>query len=134
MVQNTPQGEPAGSVVVTSIAAPNAILRALAEGCAEAGYAFYVVGDVPSPPDFAIEHCRFVPLAEQESSEWKLARLLPRRHYTRKNLGYLMAAASGSPVIIETDDDNMPRPAFWRPRRRQKTARVVENQDRKSGV
>lgn len=128
MANQSPRGGLAGAVVVTSIAAPNAVLRALAQGCAEAGYDFYVIGDAPSPPDFRIDHCRFVPLTEQEESEWKLARLLPERHYTRKNLGYLMAMAAASPVMIETDDDNMPKPAFWRQRRREARARVVDRQ------
>ncbi|MBE0660693.1 MAG: DUF288 domain-containing protein [Bryobacteraceae bacterium] len=128
MANQAPRVGLAGAVVVTSIAEPNAALRALAQGCAEAGYGFYVIGDVPSPPDFRIDHCRFVPLAEQEQSGWKLAELLPKRHYARKNLGYLIAMAAASPVIVETDDDNLPKPAFWRQRRREARARVVESQ------
>ena len=126
MAEHVAQGGPAGALVVTSIAAPNAVLRALAQGCAAAGYDFYVIGDAPSPSGFRIDHCRFVPLAEQKQSGWKLARLLPERHYARKNLGYLMAMAAASPVIVETDDDNLPKPAFWRRRRREARARVVE--------
>jgi hypothetical protein len=53
------------SVVVTSIAAPNRILRALAEGCREQGQRFYVIGDVPSPPNFSLPGCDFFSLERQ---------------------------------------------------------------------
>ena len=39
--------------------------------------------------------------------------MCPTRHYTRKNLGYLVAAEQGALNIIETDDDNLPFDSFW---------------------
>ncbi len=36
--------------------------------------------------------------------------LLPLRHYSRKNLGYLLAIQTRPGLILETDDDNMPLP------------------------
>src|SRR5581483_9790984 len=45
----------------------------------------------------------------------KLASLLPTGHYTRKNLGYLLAFDRGATSIYETDDDNAPLPGWcWR--------------------
>jgi hypothetical protein len=43
-----------------------------------------------------------------------LTKSLPVKHYSRKNLGYLLA--KNYDVIIETDDDNFPTNEFWRPR------------------
>jgi hypothetical protein len=44
------------TLVVTSISAPNAALRALAEGCrGRDNHHFIVIGDVPSPADFQLE-------------------------------------------------------------------------------
>jgi hypothetical protein len=71
------------------------------------------MGDVPSPPDFAIDGCEFYSLARQAATGFKTAQLLPTRHYTRKNIGYLLAIQSGARIILETDDDNFPRPGFW---------------------
>jgi hypothetical protein len=34
--------------------------------------------------------------------------------YARKNVGYLLALQQGAQVSTETDDDNLPRAAFWR--------------------
>ena len=113
------------SLVVTSIASPNPVLRALAEGCRERKHQFIVVGDVPSPRDFRLEGCDFYGLEEQYETGFLSARLCPTRHYARKNLGYLLAMRAGARVIVETDDDNIPREEFWGERRRRRTVPVV---------
>ncbi|MDQ3804078.1 MAG: hypothetical protein M3416_09645 [Acidobacteriota bacterium] len=71
------------AVVVTSIAGPNAVLRALAEGCRERGHQFIVVGDEASPPDFKLEGCSFYGLKEQAETGFRFAGLCPTRHYAR---------------------------------------------------
>jgi len=113
------------AVVVTSIAAPNAVLRSLAEGCSVQGWDFVVAGDTKSPADFRLEGCRFLSVEAQQSGPHSLGRLCPTRSYTRKNIAYLEAMAAGAQVIVETDDDNFPRPAFWTPRQRQVRCRPV---------
>jgi hypothetical protein len=45
---------------------------------------------------------------------FQLAPLLPKGHYVRKNLGYLLAIERGAQSIYETDDDNAPD-AQWQP-------------------
>src|SRR5712671_6555493 len=100
-------------VVVTSIAAPNRILRSLAAGASQHSFPFYVIGDVPSPADFQLDGCRFYSLAQQADTGFKFAAICPTRHYARKNIGYLLAMREHASVIIETDDDNLPRAEFW---------------------
>ncbi len=112
-------------LVVTSIAAPNRVLRSLAAGAIEHSFRFYVIGDVPSPAVFEIEGCQFYSLAGQLNTGLKFASLCPTRHYARKNIGYLLAMRDGASVIIETDDDNIPRREFWAPRVREQTAPAV---------
>ncbi|MDP5030354.1 MAG: STELLO glycosyltransferase family protein [Paraglaciecola sp.] len=34
--------------------------------------------------------------------------MMPERHYSRKNIGYLLAIKKGANIIYETDDDNIP--------------------------
>lgn len=101
------------AVVVTSIAAPNAILKALADGCREHGRHFYVIGDVASPPDFDLSGCDFFSLRRQHDTGFRTARECPVRHYARKNVGYLQAIRDGAGIIVETDDDNEPGSGFW---------------------
>jgi len=113
------------ALVVTSIHAPNEALRELAAGCRGAGWDFVVAGDVKSPPDFALDGCRFLSIEAQRSSGFALAAVCPERSYTRKNLGYLEAVRAGARVIVETDDDNRPRPEFWGGRQRVVECRPV---------
>ena len=114
------------ALVVTSISAPNRVLGALAEGSLSRGRQFVVVGDVPSPADFHLEGCDFYGLEAQYETGFRFARLCPMRHYARKNLGYLVAIRAGAGVIVETDDDNIPREEFWGERQRQVSVPALE--------
>ncbi len=118
--------QPGMAVVVTSIAAPNGVLRSLAGGCRERGIPFYVVGDEPSPADFQLDGCRFFGVGAQLDTGFRTATACPRRHYARKNVGYLLAMRDGAATIVETDDDNYPRAEFWAPRERRQTVPLVE--------
>jgi hypothetical protein len=113
------------AVVVTSIAPPNPVLQALAEGCRRHGWDFVVIGDAKSPPDFRLDGCRYFDLAAQRRLGFALALHCPTGHYARKNLGYLAAIRAGARRIIETDDDNHPLDGFWQTRERQPTAALV---------
>lgn len=113
------------SLVVTSINAPNTALRTLASGCVNHGWDMVLAGDSKTPADFNIDGCRFFPLEEQKGSDFALAPLTPEKSYTRKNLGYLEAMRRGASAIVETDDDNHPRDAFWIPRQRSQTCLPV---------
>jgi hypothetical protein len=101
------------AVVITSISPPDERLAAISRGCQRAGFTFILVGDESSPGDFQLAGCRFVGLDDREAAELSFARACPTRHYARKNIGYLLAAMSGSTVIRETDDDNVPLDKFW---------------------
>jgi len=113
------------AVVVTSINGPNHVLRALADGCRERGQRFLVIGDEASPADFRLEGCDFYGLEAQYETGFRFARLCPTRHYARKNLGYLLAIRGGTTLLVETDDDNIPRAEFWGERRRRQSVPTV---------
>jgi hypothetical protein len=113
------------SLVVTSISAPTSGLRELARQCKARGFSFYVIGDVPSPADFSIDGCEFYSLERQKTTGLKIAELLPTRHYSRKNIGYLLAMRGRPSILLETDDDNMPLPEFWDARQLQQQTRVL---------
>jgi hypothetical protein len=119
MSQNT-------ALIITSISAPNTAMKSFAEGCKKSGVDFIVIGDTKSPKEFNLDGCRFVSIEEQRKLPYKLATLLPEKHYGRKNLGYLLS--KNKDVIIETDDDNFPRPEFWNKKTDFTEARVIEKQ------
>ena len=110
------------AIVVTSINPPNRVLQEIARGAGGAGFEFLVMGDTKSPADFKLDGCDFHSVAQQEQSGFAFAKICPTKHYARKNIGYLLAIQRGAPLILETDDDNIPRPEFWA--ERQMNARV----------
>lgn len=86
---------------------------AFAEGSEKKDADFIVMGDVSSPQEFSLTGCDFWPLDRQRKLDFNLAKILPERHYSRKNLGYLIAMKRGAEVIVESDDDNHPYETFW---------------------
>jgi hypothetical protein len=101
------------SLVITSIAAPNYQLKEYAAKCLDSGFSFILIGDVSSPAKFELDGCSFFSIADQEKMQFSLAQKIPKKHYARKNLGYLEAISQRVDVIRETDDDNAPLPEFW---------------------
>ena len=69
---------PCAAIVVTSIAAPNQVMRELAAGALERGSSFIVIGDVPSPADFQLDGCEFFSVLRQEQTGLKTAALSPQ--------------------------------------------------------
>lgn len=101
------------ALTLTTINPPTAAVRQLAEGAFSRGIPFIVAGDTKSPPDFSVEGCEFLPVDEQNRRFPVLGKVLPVRHYCRKNMAYLAAARLGVDWIQETDDDNLPMEAFF---------------------
>lgn len=95
------------TIVITSIFPPTEAVRAFAQA---PGHDLIVVGDKKTPPDWACDGVEFLSVEEPEKSPHALARHLPFNHYCRKMLGYLRAIECGTEVLIDTDDDNIPKP------------------------
>lgn len=101
------------AIVITSIFPPTEAVAAIANANHDNQFDFIVAGDSKSPRDFDIKNCIYYTIDQQRKSEFKLGSLCPAGHYARKNLGYLLAIARQCNFLIETDDDNIPLPAFW---------------------
>jgi hypothetical protein len=102
--------------VITTIQRPTDCVRNLAFRLGAHGGLLVVIGDSKGPDQFVLndvkgfspEQLIFLALEGQLDSGFELARLLPTKHYARKNIGYLQAIHSGASCIYETDDDNGP--------------------------
>jgi hypothetical protein len=114
------------SIVVTTISEPNKVLNALASGSIQNNRNFIAIGDEPSPDEFEIKGCDYYSIDRQLTTGFDLAKNCAKRHYARKNIGYLLAIRDGSNVIVDTDDDNMPYPSFWSERQRKDTSPFAE--------
>ncbi|MDD5544342.1 MAG: STELLO glycosyltransferase family protein [Acidobacteriia bacterium] len=98
--------------VITTIQPPTAAVRQTAARLKQVGASLFIIGDEKSPAAFAVDGAMFVSLADQLGLPLDLARELPTNHYSRKNLGYLLAISEGASAIYETDDDNLPLPGW----------------------
>ncbi|MDP3859388.1 MAG: STELLO glycosyltransferase family protein [Stagnimonas sp.] len=101
------------ALVVTTIQAPNVIVRELSAASRAQGADFVVIGDRKTPQPWVVEHGRYWSLEDQAAGFQALATALPVNHYTRKNIGYLAALRQGADWIVETDDDNAPLGNFF---------------------
>ena len=116
------------SIIITSIANDkNPILNTFATECKKRSIDFIVIGDTKSPNDFKLDGCDFWSIDRQSTLPFELAKITPTRHYSRKNLGYLLAIKNGATQLQETDDDNIPRDEFWAEKQREVKSHSFEN-------
>ena len=99
-------------------------MRGLARTLRRAEASLLVCGDRKGPREYPLKGAELFTLERQLNLALALPRLLPVDHYSRKNVGYLIAIGRGASCIYETDDDNRPN-AAWIPRSRMVRAKVV---------
>ncbi len=93
-------------IVITSIFKPT---EAVVKFSKLSDHKLIVVGDKKSPPDWECENVIYLPVEKQTAMDFKLLDVLPYNHYCRKMIGYLYAIQNGAEIIIDTDDDNIPK-------------------------
>jgi hypothetical protein len=105
--------KPSRSLVITTIASPNRVLRTYAAQCRDHGIDLIIIGDRKSPDNFALPGSDYWNIERQKGSGYISAAHIPENQYSRKNIGYLAAIEKGHGIILETDDDNLPYDSFW---------------------
>jgi len=94
-------------IVITSINAPTIPVEKYSQLSPE--YELLIVGDRKTPDWPKSTGWRMITFDEQlRMKNFKLPRLLPSDHYSRKMVGYLSSILQGAGGIIDTDDDNEP--------------------------
>ena len=101
-------------IVITSIYEPTEAVLSFSK---MKEYKVIVVGDKKTPQGWHCENVEFLSTEAHENMGMHLSKVLPFNHYSRKMMGYLHAIAGGAELIIDTDDDNIPKegwsfPAF----------------------
>lgn len=76
-----------------------------------------IIGDRKTPADWYCENTTFISVDEQAALNYKINDQIPFNHYARKNIGYIYAIRKNANIIVDTDDDNIPKedwvfPAF----------------------
>ena len=116
------------TLIITSIADDkHPILSQFAKECKERNVDYIVIGDTKSPSEFKMDGCDYWSVDRQLTLPFELAKITPTRHYSRKNLGYLLAIKNGAEELVETDDDNIPRAEFWTEKSREVKSYAFEN-------
>jgi hypothetical protein len=95
------------SLIITTIN-DNDILSYYEQECLKRNINLIIIGDRKTPN---LKYKKFFSIESQYESDYELAKQIPENHYSRKNIGYLLAKKSN--IIIETDDDNIPYENFW---------------------
>lgn len=93
-------------IVITSIFAPTEAVLAFAK---MKDYTLVVVGDKKSPANWNCENVIYLSVEKQNEMGYALNDALPYNHYSRKMIGYLYAISQGADLIVDTDDDNIPK-------------------------
>jgi len=104
------------AIVVTTVNAPTRAVKEISQNLYRLDAHFVIVGDAASPEDFEQAGADYLDLDRQAKTGFYLASVAPKKHYSRKNIGYLYAIQNGATIIVETDDDNIPTSEFWSPR------------------
>ena len=111
--------------VITTIQAPTPAVRRLGRSLARVNGQLLVLGDRKGPQEYPLNGAELFNLERQLALPLRLPRCLPVNHYTRKNVGYLVAISRRADCLYETDDDNCPS-ADWRLRSRTPEAQTVK--------
>lgn len=93
-------------VVITSIFSPT---RAISGFAGKKDWTVIVVGDKKTPKGWACDGVRYLAVNDQTVEKFSIASALPWNHYSRKMIGYLEAIWAGADIIVDTDDDNIPK-------------------------
>lgn len=101
--------------VITTVQPPTACVRKFASLLSSQSTPLLIVGDSKGPFAYDLTGTELWTLDRQQSLTFTLAGKLPTKHYSRKNLGYLIAMDRRATMIYETDDDNGPLDT-WRMR------------------
>jgi hypothetical protein len=93
-------------IIITSIFEPTEAVIKFAQ---QPDYKLIVVGDKKTPKNWNASNVEFISIDQQDASTFALSKSMPYNHYCRKMFGYLYAMQNEANVIIDTDDDNIPK-------------------------
>lgn len=93
-------------IVITSIFQPTEAIEKFSK---LDQYELIVVGDKKTPANWSYPNVKYLAVDSEETSHYALSSVLPYNHYCRKMLGYLYAIENGADLIVDTDDDNIPK-------------------------
>jgi hypothetical protein len=102
------------SIVITTIQYPTEAVKTFSK-LVKHDCDLIIVGDLKTPADWFLPQAKYTSFDNQDKLVYKITKLLPKNHYSRKMIGYLLAISEDADVIVDTDDDNIPYPNWGFP-------------------
>jgi len=113
-------------IVITSINPPTIATNEFARLANQYGWHLLIVADTKTPLKEYPREFELLSIDDQHRLFPDISRLVPTKHYCRKNLGYLYAISKGAKWIFDTDDDNIPLDGFAESLRETNPARSLQ--------
>jgi len=101
------------SLVITTINKLNKNLKFFAKMCKIKKWDFYLIGDKKTKIISNKNNSFYFNIAKQKNTKLQFAKICPENSYSRKNIGYLLSYIDKNEIIVETDDDNLPKKNFF---------------------
>jgi len=98
------------ALVITTIQSPTYAVQQIAKRNKD--WEIIIIGDKKTPNDWKFPGISYLSVKDQKALNIPFVNQLPYNHYSRKNIGYLLAIKNGAEIIAETDDDNIPYSNF----------------------
>lgn len=115
------------SLVLTTINKVNKNINILSKQSKLKKWDLVIIGDKKTPKEFNLNYGNYLNIESQLRTGFKFASICPLNSYARKNIGYLQAIKNDSDVIIETDDDNIPKKDFFKKIKLTHEAPIIKN-------
>ena len=115
------------SLVITTINRFNKNLRDFSIKCRKNNWLLIIIGDKKSPKNFNSPYGDYFDIKRQSKTKLNFEKICPYNNYARKNIGYLQAIKNRSDVIVETDDDNLPKKNFFKIIKLTHNAPIIKN-------
>ena len=111
------------ALIITSINKPNDVIKKYYSLSKKNNVNFIIIGDKKTPK--YPKKYNFYDLKSQKNFKFTLNKSLPINSYSRKNIGFLIAMQKKSKIILETDDDNIPKNTFFHNLEIQKKLKLI---------
>ncbi len=115
------------ALIITSINNVNSNIKKISLNSKQHNWDFIVIGDKKTPKKYKLTNGSYFNIKMQKKMGFSFSKICPENSYSRKNIGYLIAAKRKNEVFIETDDDNFPKKNFFRTRQLKHYTNQIKN-------
>ena len=117
------------SIVLTTINQPTNGIKSILSASKKFDFEVFIIGDKKTPSKYYNTR-EYISIQDQKKLNFDICKKLPLNSYSRKMIGYLLAAHTGKEFIKETDDDNIPYLSFYDDPGKTINLRILESRNK----